>query len=173
VVEVHFLQGDLVKECFSRLYTNILNGYSYVDSSHCFLSSYYDAGVFGIYSTVEHGKLSEILSVMCSELLRVSNDIGEEELTRAKNQLKSTIFFNLESRSIIVDDLARQVLMYGRVHPADEICARIDSLTAEDLKNVVKDCLRSKPTLVVYGQQIPELPSAEFVGKFLREHSSS
>jgi len=72
----------------------------------------------------------------------------------------------LESRSVIADDLARQVLMYGKRYSAQEICAKIDSLTKSDIYNIVRKLLRSRPTLVVYGKGVPELPDVEYLQEF-------
>jgi hypothetical protein len=48
--------------------------------------------------------------VICTELYYTCKGINDIEFTRAKNQLKSSIFFNLESRAVHADDIGRQLL---------------------------------------------------------------
>lgn len=46
---------------------------------------------------------------MLRAMLRATMDIPEEELSRAKNQLKALLMHNLESRAVVAEDLARCV----------------------------------------------------------------
>lgn len=46
---------------------------------------------------------------------------SDEEVERAKNQLSASIFMNLESRTVLYDDIGRQILAYGHRKPANEV----------------------------------------------------
>jgi len=81
-------------------------------------------------------------------------DFSEEEMLRAKNQLKSFVFTNLESRSVLCDDIGRQVLSTGKRESTQEICQKIDDVTVEQIKASAKNSLLTNPTLVVYGPSI-------------------
>ena len=73
------------------------------------------------------------------------------ELSRAKNQLKSSLLMNLESRPILFEDIGRQVLTYGHRIPPEELMERISAVTADDITSVAKQLLGSRPSVVVYG----------------------
>ena len=60
------------------------------------------------------------------------------ELSRAKNQLKSSLLMNLESRPILFEDIGRQVLTYGARTPAADLVRQIESVTAADLNKVAR-----------------------------------
>ena len=60
------------------------------------------------------------------------------ELSRAKNQLKSSLLMNLESRPILFEDIGRQVLTYGARTPAADLVQQIESVTAADLNKVAR-----------------------------------
>lgn len=60
--------------------------------------------------------------------------VTEEELARAKNSLKASIWMNLESRPVVMEDLARQILMSGRVFSGPELCDLVDRVTAADIQ---------------------------------------
>ena len=53
---------------------------------------------------------------MASELLDVASRApNAEETSRAKNQLKSSVFMNLESAAVLTEDLGRQSIVFGKV----------------------------------------------------------
>ena len=60
-----------------------------------------------------HGSL---LQVILKEFARLTSkhDIHSEELDRAKKQLQSMLLMNLESRPVIFEDVARQVMMHPK-----------------------------------------------------------
>jgi mitochondrial-processing peptidase subunit beta len=54
----------------------------------------------------------------------------------AKNAAKSAILSGLASSSGLCEDIGRQLLVYGRVLPRNELFARIDAVTPE----AVREC---------------------------------
>ena len=64
-----------------------------------------------------HMKLHDsLLQVILKEFARLTSkhDIHSEELDRAKKQLQSMLLMNLESRPVIFEDVARQVMMHPK-----------------------------------------------------------
>lgn len=72
------------------------------------------------------------------------------ELSRAKNQLKSSLVMALESRSIEVEDLGRQTQIHGAKVPVDEMCAKIDAVELSDIHRTASRVLRPQEN----GQQL-------------------
>lgn len=60
--------------------------------------------------------------------------VTQEELSRAKNALKSSIWMNLESRAVVLEDIGRQLLMSGKILSGNELCAKVDTVTAADIE---------------------------------------
>ena len=138
-----FSAGGPGKGMYSRLYTNVLNQHGWVESCLAFNNSYTDSGVFGISASCEPKHAKQMLEVMCRELHNLTVDSGfaslqTTEVNRAKNQLRSSLLMNLESRMIELEDLGRQVQVHGRRVGVKEMCAKIDSLTVNDLRRVAK-----------------------------------
>ena len=84
-----------------------------------------------------------MLEVMCRELKSLSDETGyaalkEGEVQRAKNQLRSSLLMNLESRMVELEDLGRQVQVHGRKVGVKEMCAKIEAVTVADLRRVAK-----------------------------------
>jgi len=154
-----FSAGGPGKGMYSRLYTNVLNQHAWVESCVGFSHPYTDSGLFGISASCTPGRTSQMLDVMCRELRSLTLDTGfsalrEAEVQRAKNQLRSSLLMNLESRMMELEDLGRQVMIHGRKVPVREMCDRIDALTVQDLRRVAKVVLsghigRSAPTVVL------------------------
>jgi processing peptidase subunit alpha len=62
----------------------------------------------------------------------------EGEVKRAKNQLKSSLLMNLESRMVELEDLGRQVQVHGRKVGVHEMIKRIDQVNIPELRDVAK-----------------------------------
>ncbi|KAI1654276.1 peptidase M16 inactive domain-containing protein [Daldinia decipiens] len=138
-----FSAGGPGKGMYSRLYTNVLNQHAWVESCIAFNHSYTDSGLFGISAQCIPGRTQHMLDVMCQELRALTVDtgfaaLGHAEVNRAKNQLRSSLLMNLESRMVELEDLGRQVQVHGRKVPVQEMCRKIQSLTINDLRRVAK-----------------------------------
>lgn len=138
-----FSAGGPGKGMYSRLYTNVLNQHGWVESCVAFNHSYTDSGLFGISSSCSPSKVVQMLDVMCRELQALTLDTGFSslqltEVNRAKNQLRSSLLMNLESRMVELEDLGRQVQVHGRKVGVREMCRKIDELTVQDLRRVAR-----------------------------------
>lgn len=136
-----FSAGGPGKGMYSRLYTNVLNQHAWVENCMAFNHSYTDSGLFGISALCLPGRTQHMLDVMCQELRALTLDtgfsaLGEAEVQRAKNQLRSSLLMNLESRMVELEDLGRQVQVHGRKVPVQEMCDNIEKLTVKDLRRV-------------------------------------
>lgn len=138
-----FSAGGPGKGMYSRLYTNVLNQHGWVESCVAFNHSYTDSGLFGISASCTPMRVTQMLEVMCRELVNLTLDTGFSalqlvEVNRAKNQLRSSLLMNLESRLVELEDLGRQVQVHGRKIGVKEMCAQIEALTVQDLRRVAK-----------------------------------
>ncbi|XWW92744.1 hypothetical protein V2A60_000670 [Cordyceps javanica] len=138
-----FSAGGPGKGMYSRLYTNVLNQHGWVESCVAFNHSYTDSGLFGISASCLPGHTSAMLDVMCQELRALTLEagfsrLGDVEVARAKNQLRSSLLMNLESRMVELEDLGRSVQVHGKKVPVKEMCAKIEALTVQDLRRVAR-----------------------------------
>jgi len=128
---------------YSRLYTNVLNQHGWVESCIAFNHSYTDSGLFGISASCTPARVAPMLEAICRELQALTLNSGFSalqvaEVTRAKNQLRSSLLMNLESRMVELEDLGRQVQVHGRKVGVTEMCRLIDALTVQDLRRVAR-----------------------------------
>ncbi|BEI82118.1 hypothetical protein CcaverHIS002_0212780 [Cutaneotrichosporon cavernicola] len=165
-----FSAGGPGKGMYTRLYTNVLNRYHAVDYCAGFHHCYADSGLFGIAMSVYPqfaGSVANIIAHQLDTLTRPQKGgISQIELLRAKNMLKSQLVMALESRLTAVEDLGRQTQIHGHKVPVEEMCAKIDALTIDDLHRTATRVLRpssrtvplnyglgsGEPTIVAQGQ---------------------
>ncbi|RKP26390.1 Metalloenzyme, LuxS/M16 peptidase-like protein, partial [Syncephalis pseudoplumigaleata] len=153
-----FSAGGPGKGMYSRLYTRVLNRHHWVESCAAFLHGYKDSGLFGIAASCRPDWAHALSDVLAREfsLLAESGTIDRSELDRAKNQLKSSVLMNLESRMVQLEDMGRQVQIYGMRISAEEMRQQVDAVTLEDVRRVASKMLHSHadgqhPTIVAYG----------------------
>ena len=112
-------------------------------------SSYWglgDTGMFTIHAATGLAMLPELIDVVRAECLRAAGTAPEpREVDRAKAQLKAGLLMSLESSGSRVEQVARQTLRYNRMVPADELVARVDAVTAADIRAFAETMLSAKP----------------------------
>jgi len=136
----------------SRLFQEIREKRGLVYSIYTFSSAYQDSGLFGLYAGTGEDEVAELMSVVCDELRGVAADfLADDEIRRARAQIKSGVLMSLESTSSRAERLARHLQVYGRIIPIDEISRRIDAVSAVDIQRVAARLLTSAPTLTSLG----------------------
>lgn len=123
----------------SRLFQNIREqkGLAYSVCSMNLFSSYW--GFFSIYAGVSPEKAEEALDAIHYELdtLRESG-VTEEELAMAKEQMKSSYIFGLESVNSRMFSIGKNKLLLDRVYAEEEVLSSFDHVTREDIREVAE-----------------------------------
>ncbi len=124
----------------SRLFQNIREkrGLAYSVFSEQYM--YRDSGVLSVFAgtSVEH--VPELLKVTLGEFRSLKETpVPEEELRRAKDNLKGSLMLALESTSSRMSHIARQQIFYGRFATMDEIIDNIEAVRAEQLQELAND----------------------------------
>jgi predicted Zn-dependent peptidase len=123
----------------SRLFQNIREERGLAYSVYSDMSPYRDTGNFCVYAGTSAGKALEVVDLILAEFRNLKeNPIGEEELTRAKDQLKGNILLGLESSNARMANLARQEMYFRQFFSADEIIARIEEVTASEVQTMAQ-----------------------------------
>ena len=120
----------------SRLFQEVRERRGLCYSIFCFASSYKDCGAFSVYAGTGADQAAELVPVICDEMLRLSGDAAEDEVARARNQLKAGTLMSLESSASRVEQLARQTLVFGRQIPVEELMERIDAVDVAAVRRV-------------------------------------
>ncbi|MBP5534315.1 MAG: insulinase family protein [Alphaproteobacteria bacterium] len=135
----------------SRLFQEIREKRGLVYSIYAFSSSYQDTGDFGIFAGTGEKQVSELLPVVCDEILKVASTLKSEEIERAKAQLRAHILMKRESTSARAESNARHLVIYGRVLDSKEIIKNINAVDENMLKQTAEKIFFGKPTLSCLG----------------------
>jgi predicted Zn-dependent peptidase len=135
----------------SRLFQEAREKRGLVYSIYTFPATYSDTGLFGIYAGTGTDTVGELVPLICDELLEVTRHIGDAEVARARAQLKSGILMSLESTSARCEQLARQLMVFGRPIPVSETVAKIDAVDASAARHVAAQAFGGSPTLAALG----------------------
>ena len=145
----------------SRLFQEIREKRGLVYSVYSYHSSQTSTGLFGIYAGTSDEQLNTLIPVVVDEIKKVINEkVSDKELNRAKVQLKASMLMALESSSSTAEVIARQMLVHNRVIPTDEIVAKIDNVTKDDILNAAQYLFSSNPTYTLLGN-LKEYPDYE------------
>ncbi|MEA2782045.1 MAG: hypothetical protein QOK29_3589 [Rhodospirillaceae bacterium] len=135
----------------SRLFQEIREKRGLVYSIYSFGSSFRDGGLFGVYAGTGEKEAAEILPLVIEELRLLPTTVTQEELARAKAQAKAGVQMSRESTSNRAEQLATQLMIYGRPLSAEEIIARIEAVDIVHLARVARRLMSGPPTLAALG----------------------
>ena len=135
----------------SRLFQEIRERRGLVYSIHSFASSYSDCGLFGIYAGTGEEEVEELMPVLAEEIVRLADSLDEDEVRRARNQLKAATLMSLESTSARAEQLGEQMLIFGRPLPIDEIVAKIDAVDADSVRRIARRIFAGRPSMAAIG----------------------
>lgn len=92
------------------------------------------SGFFNIYAGIAHDKTEETIKAIKEELtLFAEKGATDEELSMAKEQVKSSYIFGQENINSRMIALGKNKLLVDRVFTPEEILTGFDNVTSEDI----------------------------------------
>ncbi len=143
----------------SRLFQEIREKRGLVYSIYSFTAPFLDTGLFGIYAGTGEDEAKELMPVTLQELRKVQAEISQEELHRARAQVKANLLMSLESTGSRCEQLARQLQVFGRIIPTAETVAKLMAVDVEAVQRAARRIFRGAPTLAAVGpaEHVPGL----------------
>jgi predicted Zn-dependent peptidase len=136
----------------SRLFQEIREKRGLAYSVYSYASQYADAGVFAVYAGCAPGKADEVLDLIRTELARVAADgIDAGELARGKGMVKGSYVLGLEDSGSRMSRLAKSELLFGDLMGVDDLLARVDAVTLDEVGTLAADLLTRPMSLAVVG----------------------
>jgi len=102
-----------------------------------FNSCYKDTGMWGFYASTD----PQAAGLVAEELVwgvKALESVTDDEVETGKRDLRTLLYGSLDSTTAIAEDIGRQLLVYKRRIPFEEINLRLDAIDA----NVIRDCAR-------------------------------
>ncbi|MGA3161499.1 MAG: pitrilysin family protein [Terracidiphilus sp.] len=119
----------------SRLFQTIREERGMAYSIYSDVSPYRDTGTLCVFAGTSVGKGLEVVELILEEFRKLKQELlSEEELTRAKDQVKGNILLGLESSNVRMANLARQEMYFHKFITSEEIIARINAVEAAQVQ---------------------------------------
>ncbi len=125
----------------SRLFQEVREKRGLCYSVGSFSSSFVDTGLFGVYAATSPDLAPELTTVLTDEMMRFCDDVGDDEVARARAQLKAGLMMSLESSAMRADQMARQLLAFGRILPIEEIIQKVDAIDRVEVAELAQRVL--------------------------------
>ena len=151
----------------SRLFQEIREKRGLCYSIYSFVSSYVDGGIFGIYAGTGEAEVEELIPALSEETAKMAGAVSDDEVARARAQLKAGLMMSLESPSSRCEQFARQLLIHGRTLPTEEVIAEVDAVDAAALRRFAVRILGGRPPTMAAIGPIGRLESySTFAARF-------
>ena len=136
----------------SRLFQEVreIRGLCY--SVYAFHWGFSDTGIFGIHAATGGENLPELVPVIIDELRKCSERVDQQEIDRARAQIRAQLLMGQESPAARAGQIARHMMLYGRIIPNNEMMERLAGITTERLTDLAgRLFFDTKPTLSAIG----------------------
>ena len=142
----------------SRLFQTIREERGLAYTVYSYPASYSDIGLFAIYAgtSIEHGP--EVLKLIRQEVDRIVKDgLTMQEFEQARAQLKGSYILGLESTSSRMNALGRRKLLLNAEQTEEEVIAKIDAITYDQVFQLTRKLLSAKPSVSLVGKGAEKL----------------
>src|ERR687896_595456 len=124
----------------SRLFQEVRERRGLAYSVFSYASHYVDSGQVAVYVGTRPDNVSEAMDVIGTELQRLLQDgIAEEELERARENVKGRTVLSMESTLARMNRLGSSLLMGVPLLTLDEVLAAFDAVTLDDLAALARE----------------------------------
>ena len=149
----------------SRLFCEIRDRLGLAYSIHSFVDHLSDTGSFIVYAGVEPKKLPVAVAAVLEQLALLKEEtISEEEMTKAKEMSRGRLLLRMEDSRNVAGWLGGQEVVTGNILTVDQVLAKVDTITAEDIKRLARRLLAAEQLrLAVVGPVSPDEPLEELL----------
>jgi predicted Zn-dependent peptidase len=124
----------------SRLFTEVREKRGLAYSVGSYTEQFVDRGVVALYVGTREDNVAEACEIIGREVVRLRDDgLSEDELRRAKEQIKGRMVLSLESTSARASRIARGILFDLPLLSLDEMLERIESVTADEVGELARE----------------------------------
>jgi predicted Zn-dependent peptidase len=133
----------------SRLFQNVREKQGLVYSIFSELNPFKDTGCLSVYAGTSRESATKVVKAVVEEFKKFKDEtLPDEELRRAKDQLKGSLMLSLESSTARMSNLARQEMYYDRFFGLDEIIQKIEDVTREDIQKTAEEFFKPNSVAV-------------------------
>ena len=136
----------------SRLFQEVREKRGLAYSVYSFTSAYTHAGHFGVYAGCTPRHTRQVLEICREELAQVAeHGLTQAELELGVGQVRGALVLGLEDTGARMTRLGKSELVYGELPSVEEVLARVDAVTPDDVRAVAAAVLGAPPSLALVG----------------------
>ncbi len=133
----------------SRLFQEVREKAGLAYSVYSYPYSYAGCGVFSLYAGLNPSNLSQTLALLRRETdAMAAGEFSQEELHRAKEQIKGNFILGRESTTSRMNGLGRNVLLGVPLREESEVLERVDAVTHEDVRRLAASLLQPRSAAI-------------------------
>lgn len=134
----------------SRLFQEIRENRGLAYAIGSYVAAYREGGILVIYGGTSREHFDEVVDLINKELKAVkTGGLGEDEMVRAKNQIKGALVLGQENMTNRMSRIANSMIYFGRVKTLQELIDSVMKVTADDLLRVADEVLSEDKTAFV------------------------
>jgi predicted Zn-dependent peptidase len=123
----------------SRLFQEIREDRGLAYSVYSGYHSYVETGFFNVYAGTQARDAATVLEIAREQAAQVADGAADaEEVDRAKGQVKGSLVLSMDDPGGRMTRIGRSEQVHGEILDVDELLARIDAVSAEDVARVAK-----------------------------------
>jgi predicted Zn-dependent peptidase len=151
----------------SRLFQEAREKRGLCYSIYAFAQAFSDGGMLGIYVGTGEAEGAEISAVVAGEMAGLAETATDQEIARAKAQMKSGLLMGLERPATRAEQIAGQLFTFGRVIPVEELTAKLDAVDATAVRQFgARVMTTERPCIAVVGPHNNLEPHDAFARRF-------
>jgi predicted Zn-dependent peptidase len=136
----------------SRLFQDAREKRGLCYSIYAFAHSAKDGGVTGVYAGTGEAEAGELSAVVAGEMASMAENVTDEEVARARAQLKSSVLMGLERPGTRAEQIAGQMFALDRVLSVEEIVERLESVDVGQVKSFAARVMATpRPAIAALG----------------------
>ena len=135
----------------SRLFQEVREKRGLVYDIHVGVSQYTDCGLFYVYICSSTEKVKEAIIVTKDILSNSIGSIIEEELMRAKAQIKTSLANMFDSAISMCDSMVHSMAFLGHPLEVTEKIMILETITLSDIERLILQILKTQPSLATVG----------------------
>ena len=133
-----------------------------------FAALHSDGGTFAVYAGTSASQVDEMLNVCAGELAALASGVRDDEVARAKAQIRANLLMSRESVSSCADSLARQIILFGHPQPDAKLLDAIDEIDGSKIAEMAAGLIAGgTPSLACVGPSLDLMPNSELAARFL------
>ena len=152
----------------SRLFQQVRERRGLCYSIFSFAALHSDGGTFAVYAGTSASQVDEMLSVCAGELAALASEVKDDEVARAKAQIRANLLMSRESVSSCADALARQIILFGKPQPDSELLDAIDEIDGLKIAEIAAGLIAGgTPSIACVGPSLKVMTNSELAARLL------